>query len=139
MSMTDRQTWLSRAQALTTGTEYSDAYDAGLARDIGRGHPVRALVTVSTTFADGTNETINLVESANADLSSPTVLATTGAVLEAALTAGAKLMDVAIPKTSKRYVGFQFVASGTHTAGAVNALLVLDTDSGDSYAFETGR
>jgi hypothetical protein len=137
--ITDRQTWLARAQALTTGTAYSDAYDAGLARDIARGHPIRAVVTVDTAFTGGTNETFNLVESANADLSSPTVLATSGAVVEANLTAGAKVLDVAVPKTSKRYIGFQFVASGTHTAGAINALLVIDSDSGDSFAYETGR
>jgi hypothetical protein len=136
--ITDAQTWLSKAQALTSGTAYSDSYDAGLARDIGIGHSIRAKVLVDTTFTGGTNETFNLVESANADLSSPTVLVSSGAILEAALTAGASVMDVVIPKTSKRYVGFQYVASGTHTAGKVNALLVLDTASGDAFPVENG-
>ncbi len=135
--ITDAQTWLAKAQALTTGTAYSNAYDNGLARDIGRGTPLRALVLVNTTFTGGTNETVNFVESANADLSSPTVLFGV-TPLEAALTAGATVMDVTIPKTTKRYVGFQFVASGTHTTGKLDALIVIDSDSGDAFAANNG-
>lgn len=136
--ITDAQTWLSKQQALTSGTAYSNSYDRGVAGDMGRGQPIRARVSVSTTFTGGTNETINLVESANADLSSPTVLLSSGAVLEAALTQGAVLLDVVVPRTTKRYVGFQYVASGTHGAGAVDAMFVLNTDSGDAFAAETG-
>lgn len=136
--LTDALTWLASAQALTSGTAYSNSYDNRVSGDIGRGTPLRATCYVSTTFAGGTSLTVNFVESANADLSSPTVLIPGTAVLDAALTAGAKLMDVPLPKTSKRYYGFQFVNSGTHSAGAVNALIVTDTDSGDSFAVATG-
>lgn len=137
--ITDRELWVSQQQPLTTGTQYSNSYDLGLARDMGIGTAIRALINVSTTFTGGTNETFNLVQSANSDLSSPDILATTGAVLEANLTAGSRLLDLVVPRTTKRYVGFQFVASGTHGAGAVDALFVLNNTSPDSFPVETGR
>jgi len=136
---TDRETWLSQQQALTSGTAYSNSYDLGLARDMGIGTAIRAVVNVSTTFTGGTNETFNLVQSANSDLTSPDILVSSGAILEAALTGGTRVMDVVVPRTTKRYVGWQFVASGTHTGGAVDALFVLNTSSGDSFPVETGR
>lgn len=137
--ITDRELWVSQQQALTTGTQYSNSYDLGLARDMGIGTSVRAMINVSTTFTGGTNETFNLVQSANSDLSSPDVLATTGAVVEASLTAGSRLLDLVVPRTTKRYVGFQYVASGTHTAGNVDGLFVLNNTSPDSFPVETGR
>lgn len=137
--ITDKQTWLSQQQALTSGTAYSNAYDLGSARDVGIGTNIRAIVNVVTTFTGGTNETFNLVQSANSDLSSPDILASTGAVVEANLSAGKRPMDLVIPATSKRYIGFQYVASGTHTAGVIDALFVLNSGSGDAFAYETGR
>jgi hypothetical protein len=137
--ITDRELWVSQQQALTTGTQYSNSYDLGLARDMGLGTAVRAVVNVSTTFTGGTNETVNLVQSANTDLSSPDILLAVGPTLEAGLTAGTRIVDVVVPRTTKRYVGFQYVASGTHTAGAVDGLFVLNNTSPDSFPVETGR
>jgi hypothetical protein len=52
--------------------------------------------------------------------------------------AGRRILDVNLPQTSKRYVGLQYVSVGTHTAGAVDAGMVLDTDSGTTFAANTG-
>ena len=131
MAMTDRELTFSNDQAVTTGTQYStDKYDTGVA-----GHPnintnreLHVLVTVTTTFAGGTSLKVDLVESASADLSSPTVLATSGVVAEASLTAGARLLATAVPRTSKRYLGLQFTTVGTHTAGTVFGGIVRDID-----------
>lgn len=136
----DRETMFSNGQAVTTGTQYStDKYDTGLTGpNVNTNRELQVACSVTTAFTGGTNLTVNLVESDNADLSSPTVLLTSGAVVEASLTAGAVLLRAAVPRTSKRYLGFQFVSSGTHTAGAVTGGLVRDTD--DSYVptYETG-
>jgi hypothetical protein len=137
--ITDAQARLSSAQALTTGTVVStNSYDAGLARDIGRGQEIRVKVTVDTTFTGGTSLGVNIIESPNSDLSSPTVLLTGPVTVEASMTAGASLLDVVLPQTSKRYVGLQYVNTGTHTAGAVSAHLVFDTDSRTFFAANTG-
>ena len=141
MAMTDRETTFSNDQAVTTGTQVSaDKYDTGVA-----GHPnintnreLQVLVVVTTAFAGGTSLNVQLVESASSDLSSPTVLAESGVIAEANLTVGARLLATALPRTSKRYLGLQFVTVGTHTAGTVFGGLVRDIDDTAFPAHETG-
>jgi predicted deacylase len=141
MAMTDRETTFSNHQAVTTGTQVStDKYDTGLA-----GHPnintnreLQVLAVVTTEFAGGTSLRVDLVESANADLSSPTVLATSGVVNEADLTVGKRLLATSLPRTSKRYLGLQFVTVGTHSAGKVWGGLVRDIDDTAFPAQHTG-
>lgn len=140
MAMTDRETTFSNDQAVTTGTQVStDKYDTGNdGNNINTNRELQVLVVVTTAFAGGTNLTVNLVESASADLSSPTVLATSGAVVEANLTVGRRLLATALPRTSKRYLGLQFVSSGTHSAGTVFGGLVRDIDDVVFPAQHTG-
>ena len=138
--ITDRETRFSNAQAVTTGTQYStNVYDTADGADINGAGNMILYVNVGTAFADGTSLTVNYVQSANSDLSSPTVLATTGAVVEASLTAGARLLRLRMPSNTARYVGLQFVTVGTHTAGTINAGLVRDADTNRAYTAETGR
>ena len=140
--ITDREMTFSNDQAVTTGTQVStDKYDCGIGGiNINTNRELQVFVSVTTAFAGGTNLTVNLVESASADLSSPTVLVTSGAVAEASLTAGAVLLRTAVPRTSKRYLGLQFVSSGTHSAGTIFGGIVRDTDTPTSAlpAYETG-
>ena len=141
MAMTDRETTFSNNQAVTTGTQVStDKYDTGLAShpNINTGRELQVLVLVTTTFADGTSLRVDIVESANADLSSPTILKSTAVIAEAALVAGTRLIAEALPRTSKRYIGLQFVTVGTHTAGKIWGGLVRDIDDTAFPAFETG-
>jgi hypothetical protein len=137
--ITDAQTKFSDAQAVTTGTQVStNDYDMGTARDIGRGRPLRIVANVGTAFTGGTSLQTNVIESANSDLSSPTVIVTGAVIAEAALTAGKSLLDVVLPTTTKRYLGLQFVTVGTHTAGTVNGGIVMDSDSNTYFAANTG-
>jgi hypothetical protein len=137
--ITDAQTKFSDAQAVTTGTQVStNAYDMGTARDIGRGRQLRIFANVGTAFTAGTSLQTNVIESANSDLSSPTVIVTGAVIVEASLTAGRSLLDVVLPTTSKRYLGLQFVTVGTHTAGTVNGGIVMDTDSNTTFPAVTG-
>jgi hypothetical protein len=137
--ITDAQTKFSDAQAVTTGTQVStNDYDMGIARDIGRGRDLRVYCNVVTAFTGGTSLQVNLIQSANSDLSSPTVIYAGTAVAEASLTAGANLMDIVLPKTTQRYIGFQFVTVGTHTAGAVTGGIVMNTDSNTYFPAVTG-
>ena len=126
----DAQARPSNAQAITTGTQAStDSIDLLTAIDNpGRSGNLRAKVVATTAFAGGTSLKVQLVQSANSDLSSPDVLTDGGVIAEANLTAGAVLLDVPLPDTTKRYLGFQFVTVGTHTAGAVTGGIVAGTD-----------
>jgi hypothetical protein len=139
--MTDRETTFSNHQAVTTGTQYStDKYDTGLAShpNINTNRELQVICVVTTEFADGTSLVVNFVESDNADLSSPTILLASGTVAEASLTVGKRLLAAAMPRTSKRYLGFQFVTVGTHTAGKVFGGIVRDIDDTAFPAQETG-
>jgi hypothetical protein len=127
----DAQNRPSNAQAITTGTQVStDSIDLLSASDNpGRGGaPLRAIALVSATLTGGTSVQAQLISSANANLSSPTVLASGPVVAEAAAIAGKVLMDVPIPDVAERYLGFQYVNVGTHGAGTVTAGIVGGTD-----------
>lgn len=109
-----------------TGTNAVDLLSAN--RNIGRGQDMRIAVTVDTTCTGGTSIQPQLIESANADLSSPNVIASGPVTATAGLTAGAKIWDAALPDNTRRYYGIQYVRVGTFTAGAVSAHVVSDTD-----------
>ncbi len=127
--ITDAQLRLSNAQAVAgTGTLVSTNTIDLLStnRNLGRGQDMRLVVTVDTTLAGGTGFSIQYIQSANADLSSPDVLATIAATATPA--AGTKIADIALADNLKRYIGVQYVRTGTYTAGAVSAHLVSDSD-----------
>jgi hypothetical protein len=140
MAMTDRETTFSNDQAVTTGTQVStDKYDTGQSgNNINTNRELQVLAVVTTAFTGGTSLNVNLVESDSSDLSSPTVLASSGVIAEANLTVGKRLLATALPRTAKRYLGLQFVTVGTHTAGTVFGGLVRDIDDTAFPAFETG-
>jgi hypothetical protein len=121
------------AQAITgTGTVVStDSIDLLSAnRNVGRSFGMRMFCNVTVALAGGTSIQAQLIESANSNLSSPTVLASGPTVALASAIAGAELLDVPIPGTSKRYLGLQFVLVGTFTgAGAVQGGVVSETDN----------
>lgn len=130
--ITDAQNRPSNSQSLavaagtTVSTDSIDMLTA--ARNPGRSGNLRAVVHVITAFAGGTSVQAQLISSANANLSSPTVLASGPVVTTANAVAGAELLDVPLPDSGQRYLGFQYVTLGTHTAGAVSAHIVGGTD-----------
>lgn len=140
--ITDAQNRPSNSQAITgTGTVVStDSVNLLTAnRNLGRAFPMRAHVNVMTSLAGGTSIQAQLIESANANLSSPTVLASGPVVPLASAVAGAELLDVPFPGTTKQYVGFQYVLVGTFTgAGAVSGHFVAETDNQPYLPANTG-
>lgn len=132
----DRQIAPSTAQAVTATAFSTDVIDLAVAnRDLGRSTPMRAISTAGTQFTAGGAGTllVELVGSANPDLSSPTVLANSNGGTPyalAALTAGALLMDIQVPTTTQRYLGFRYtVATGPMTGGTVSSSIVMNTPS----------
>jgi hypothetical protein len=141
--MYDLQNLISNRQALTTGTQLgTNVIDlwAGIAasqggtdnngntllRDLGRAPEVAIDVQVVEDFTGGTSEDFRLVTGADGDaaLGSPTVIMSTGAIVEANLKAGKviplAILPGAIPATA-RYLGLQCVAVGTHSTGKITA------------------
>lgn len=141
--MTDRETLFSNNQALAgAGTVVStNSYDTGLAAhpNINTNRELQVFVAVGTAFAGGTDVTVNVIESDSSALTAPTILATSGAVTIANLTAGKRLIATPLPRTSKRYLGLQFVSTGVaHTAGTIWGGLVRDIDDTAFPKTETG-
>ncbi|MFT3708036.1 MAG: hypothetical protein QM817_10305 [Archangium sp.] len=140
----DKQAMFSTNQALTTGTQRStdvidlwggnaggtDANGNTLLRDLMRSPAVDVGIQVTEDFTAGTNETFNLITGLDGDptVGSPTVIATSGAVVEAALKKGKQVL-IAIPPlpATARYLALQGVASGTHSTGKIMAGLIATT------------
>jgi hypothetical protein len=126
---TDAQLRPSFAQAIAgtgtlTSTNTIDLLSAN--RNLGRGQPMRLIVTVDTAFTGGTGFTPRLVQSPNADLSGATTIGTGATAVTPA--AGVTLWDASLPDNTQRYIGFQYDRAGTYTAGAVSAHVLSDTD-----------
>ena len=138
--ITDRQNQVSTAQAVTTGTIVStDTIDLGQARDIGAGEGLNLVMNVDTVFAGGTSVQPQIITSAAANLSSPTVLASMPALALAQLAAGQSFV-FPVPPTNpqgrgQRYLGVQYVVVGTFSTGAVTTSFVKDVQHvGKQYA-----
>jgi hypothetical protein len=128
---------LNQSVAAAAGTIVStDSIDLLSAIDNpGRNSADLRAIAVMTVALVGATATIQaqLISSANSNLSSPTVLASGPVVGVASATAGAKLLDVPVPDTAQRYLGFQYlIAVATTTAGSVTSGIVGGTDRNSS-------
>ena len=135
--ITDALLRVSAAQAVTTTAVSTDTVDLGVARDIGAGENLYMNFTVGTAFAGGTSTEFQVIGSASADLSSPTVLGSSGAIATAGLTAGKRAavrVNPAIGSNGLRYFGARYVVVGTNTAGTVTADVVHGVQDQKSYA-----
>ena len=130
------------AQVLTgTGTVVStDSIDLLTAnRNVGRGFAMRMYCNVTVALAGGTSVQVQMITSASANLSTPTVITSGQAILLANAGAGAKLFDAPIPGTAQRYLGLQFVLAGTFTgSGAAQGGVVAETDNQPYITMNTG-
>ena len=134
--ITDKLLRVSEDQAITTTAFSTDTIDLGTARDIGEGTALYMNFAVTTALANGTSVTLEVLTSANANLSSPTVVGSSDAVLTAALTAGKNVVvriNPDIAGKGKRYLGARYTVAGTYNAGKVTADVVETIGDGQKY------
>lgn len=139
--ITDAQNRPSNAQSLAAaGTIVStDSIDLLTAnRNVGRGFPMRVVAVLNTTLTGATAIQAQLISSANANLSTPTVLATGPSVAVAAALAGTRILDVPIPGTTQRYLGTQYIMTGTGSGGTVTSAVVAESDNATYPTMNTG-
>ena len=109
-------------------------------RDIGTGTDLYVYFTVTTALVGGTNVTFQAVASSSATLASGNiVVGEVSLILTADLGVGQQVAVRVSPQrlgaTALQYLGAQVVTTGTHTAGAISADLVMDIQDGKrSYA-----
>lgn len=126
----------------TTGTQNSsNVIDLGITspqaggttRDMGIGDnpALKLVVQVLTTFASGTS--LQLALQGSTDNVTFNNWWLSPAYAEAALNAGSRLYDMDMPRPPDgiaipRYLRMSYITVGTHTAGAIQAYIVLDRD-----------
>lgn len=137
----DKLTEVANAQAFSTDAATGSSYDLGnttVKRDIAAGQGV-SLVWFVTVAAAGTGTyTFQAIESANADLSAPTILSTR-TVLAANLTVGA-MVEIPLPAgaITQRYLG-GFMDTGGTTPTLTASCYLLPTSFVQQYrAYASG-
>jgi hypothetical protein len=134
--ITDKLLRVSTDQALTTTAVSADTIDLSVARDIGEGEELYMNFAVTTALTGGTSVKFEVVQSASADLSSPTVIGSTDAVAAASLVAGyntAVRINPQIGGKGQRYIGARYTIVGTFSAGAVTADVVKNIQDGKKF------
>lgn len=119
---------LSDAQALTgtTAIVSTNTIDMGnptIKRDVGIGEGLMLNVAIDVAPGGTTpGLTVELIQSANADLSSPDVIASTGPILAADYPVG-RIIELPVPggRISKRYLGARYTQTGTTPTVTVSA------------------
>lgn len=138
----DRQNTVSQAQAITATAVSTDTIDLSQARDIGTGNDLKWVITIDQSFNNLTSLEIQAISSAAANLSSPTVIGSTGAIVLAQLTAGRRPIVLELNRSilaalpiGQRYIGLNYVVVGTApTLGQVTSSLTVDAqDVGKLY------
>ena len=134
--ITDKLLRVSEDQAITTTAFSTDTIDLSVARDVGEGTALYMNFAVTTALANGTSVKFQVVTSANANLSNPTVVGSSDAVLTAALTAGKNVVvriNPQIASKGQRYLGALYTVAGTFNAGKITADVVETIGDGQKY------
>ena len=123
-------------QAITADAVSTNTIDLGTARDIGEGSDLFMVFTVVTSFNTLTSLDLEVVISANDNLSSHTVLAETN-VLLAGLTAGKQYVVALPPQIASlglQYLGARYDVNGSNpTTGSILAEIVHNIQDGRKF------
>lgn len=123
----DYQLELSRLQAVTSSAASENYINQGTAGDA-YGQELYLICRVGTAFANATSMTITLETDDETTFTSPTILYSSGAILEAALTANKEIVKIRLPKGLKQYFRVYYTVNGTHNAGTIDAFLTKDVN-----------
>lgn len=132
--LSDKQSLISgigtvvSTNTIDLGANTVDHFNQTVPKDVGKSKFAEFLCQITTACVGvGASIQAQLIESANANLSSPNVIQSTAAIPVASLVAGYQFRLEMPPGIVQRYLGVQYVITGAAiTAGAVMAGPVLD-------------
>lgn len=145
--MTDALLQLSDAQAVTASAVSTNTIDLGVARDIGQGTMLFAVITVdeTATSAGATTVDFQVITSAAAALSSPTIVTEIPAIPKADLTAGRKPIVIQIASAAllaqpvgQRYLGVQYTVNTANLTAGKFTCHITDCDPGVGKYYTSG-
>ncbi len=102
--------------------------------DPGSGEPVRIMTSITEAFASGTSVDFRLVQDTDALMSTPTIIASSGAIVTATLVVGYRPLPHFIPRDriTEQFIGLLMVVVGAMDAGIVTSAIVWDDQTNDS-------
>lgn len=131
----DANLLLDTAAAITTSTNSTNIIDLGVARDMGIGDDdqitPKIMCLVQTAFTTTNSGTLQVGVQGSTDNTTWDTYVSSPAYAAAALTQGARLLDIDMPrpaagKALPRYLRLSYtVGTGVFSAGAVTAAVVL--------------
>jgi hypothetical protein len=142
--ITDSQLTLSASQAVTASAVSGNTIDLQNIRDTGAGEELNIYVNVEVAATAAGAATVNfqVITSASANLSSPTIIGQTDAIPKALLVVGAQI-SIPLPRSfinqlGQRFLGLQYtVGTGPLTAGTFSAGVIVDAADNTSVTHKT--
>ena len=134
--ITDALLRVSDAQALTTTAVSTNTIDLVTARDMGEGFELYFNFAMITAAVGGTSVKFEVISSAAAALTSPTVIGSSDAIVTASLPIGTNVsvrVNSALASLGQRYLGTRYTIVGTYTGGTVTADLVTGIQDGKKF------
>lgn len=136
---------VSNAQTVTASAVSTDTIDLSVARDIGTGEDMEFVFTVdeAALAAGAATVEFQVIGSTAANLSSPVVLGSSGAIGKASLTLGQQIIVQLNPQDivplGYRYLGANYVvATGPLTAGKFTASLTINAPQAKQKSYASG-
>jgi hypothetical protein len=130
--ITDKQLLFDDGAAITATAASTNVIDLSTFRDVATGRELHLLCQVGTAFTAAGAATLQVQIQGSVDNSTYTTMSETVAIAKTALTAGARLFDIGLPRPAPgqslpRYLRLNYiVATGPMTAGTVTSTLLLD-------------
>lgn len=127
--------WDEEPEGSAGTTKLGKAIDLGVEADQGEGYPLYLVIKIGAAMVGGTSINFQLVTDEADDMDTDeVVLFQTGAIVTAAMTAGATVAMIAIPKADyKRYLGILITEVGTFSAGTIKAFITQDPPNWRAY------
>lgn len=128
MPYVDNNLVMSDAQAITGTAASTKSIDFATAtRNVGAGHELDLVINCVTAASSSTASTVTFSLQDSSDNSSFTDVVASAAIAKTALTAGAEVLRVTLPRTLQRYIQVNYtVGVGNLTAGAFTAYVTDD-------------